>query len=94
MQNTTTAEMWTYLGIIILMGINRLPRIKNHWSRDRFMGITDLHQYMSSTRFWTLWGNLHLVDNQSIANTGGVSGNIQPLLDILIKTFVETYNPS
>ena len=52
--NTTIAEMWTYLGIILLIGINRLPRIKNYWSRDKFMGVPDLHRYMSSTRSWAL----------------------------------------
>ena len=42
-ENTTIAEMWTYLGIILLMGIHRLPRIKKYWSIDKFMGIPDLH---------------------------------------------------
>ena len=69
-EKTTIAEMWTYLAIILLMGIHRLPRIKNYWSRDKFMGIPDLHRYMSSTRFWALWSN---VDNQTIANTGEIS---------------------
>ena len=55
-----------------------MPRIKNYWSREKFMGIPDLHRYMFSTRFWALWRNLHLVDNQTIANTGGIY--IQPLL--------------
>ena len=93
-ENTTIAEMWMYLGIILLMGIHRLPRIKNYWSRDEFMGIPDLHRYMSSIRFWALWSNLHLVDNQTVANTGGISRKIQPLLDVLSKTFLEAYNPS
>ena len=93
-ENTTIAEMWTYLGIILLMGIHRLPRIKNYWSRDKFMGIPDLHRYLSSTRFWALWSNLHLVDNQTIANTEGISHKIQPLLDVLSKTFLEAYNLS
>ena len=39
--NTTIAEMWMYLDIILLMGIRRLPRNKNYWSRDKFMGIPD-----------------------------------------------------
>ena len=35
-----------------------------------------------------------MVDNQTIANTEGISHKIQPLLDVLRKTFLEAYNPS
>ena len=35
-----------------------------------------------------------MVDNQTIANTEGISRKIQPLLDVLSKTFLEAYNPS
>ena len=33
-RDVSTAEIWTFLGIVILMGIKRLPRISNYWSRD------------------------------------------------------------
>ena len=91
--NTTTAEIWTFLGIILLMGIHKLPRINNYWSRDKFMGISVLHQYMTSTRFWALWSNLHVVDNESIPDTGGISRKVKPVIDVLNRTFLEAYNP-
>ena len=38
--DVTGAEVWTFLGIVILMGLNRLPRISNYWSTDCFIGHT------------------------------------------------------
>ena len=66
----------------------------SNWENTTIAEMWTLHRYMSSTRFWALWSNLHLVDNQTIANTEGISRKIQPLLDVLSKTFLEAYNPS
>ena len=38
------------VGIVILMGIKRLPRINNYWSGDSFIGVPGMNQYMSVTR--------------------------------------------
>ena len=62
-----------FLGIVILMGIKRLPRISNYWSRDGFIGVPGMNQYMSVTRFWAVWSNLHVVDNESIVASSGLS---------------------
>ena len=77
-RDVSTAEIWTFLGIVILMGIKRLPRISNYWSRDSFIGVPGMNQYMSVTRFWAVWSNLHIVDNESIVASSGLSRKIQP----------------
>ena len=92
-ESVSVAEVWSFLGIVILMGIHRLPCISNYWSRDSFLGIPSLRQCMSSTRFWSLWSNLHIVDNASVPVSGGISRKIKPVLDTLSRTFVEAYNP-
>ena len=81
------------IGIVILMGLNRLPRISNYWSTDCFIGIPNLHCHMSLARFWALWSNLHLVDNQSMPPTGGICRKVKPLLDALGHTFLTCYSP-
>ena len=50
---------------------------------------------MSSARFWSLWSNLHVVDNTSApaSGSGGVSCKIKPVLDVLGRTFLDTYDP-
>ena len=92
--STTTAEIWKFLGISILMGIHRLPRINNYWSRDKFLGLPVLQDYMSYSRFWSLWTNLHVVDNHSLPATRGLSRKVKPMLDTLDRTFLQCYNPS
>ena len=92
-QSVSVAELWTFLGIILLMGIHRLPRIRNYWSNDRLLGIAALQQYMSLNRFWALWSNLHVVDNELTLPGEGVSRKIKPVLDTLSRTFLEHYSP-
>ena len=92
-RNTSPSEVWTFLGIVVLMGIRRLPRIKNYWSKDCFLGVPSMSQYMSLSRFWALWQNLHLVDNSSVPANSGLSWKIQPVLETLSDTFVKCYSP-
>ena len=68
--SVSVSEVWSFLGIVILMGVRRLPRIRNYWSRDCFLGISALQECMSLSRFWALWSNLHVVDNQCIEPSG------------------------
>lgn len=91
--NTNADEVWTFLGIILFMGIHRLPRMKNYWSKDEFLGIPALKRTMSISRFWALWTNVHVVDNETTPPGDGQSVKIKPLLDVLGRTFYEHYNP-
>ena len=87
-------ELWTFLAIVVLMGVHRLPRIRNYWSKDPLLGIPSLQRHMSLSRFWSLWSNIHVVDNETVSSSGGVSRKIKPVLDTLSQTFLEHYNPS
>ena len=91
--SVSVSEVWSFLGIVILMGVHRLPRIRNYWSKDCFLGISALQGCMSLSRFWALWSNLHVVDNQCIEPSGGVSRKIKPVLDTLTSTFLRSYSP-
>ena len=66
-------EVWTFLGIVVLMGIQRLPHIRSCWSKDPLLGIPTLHCYMLLNR---LWSNLHVVDNEFFSTNGGVSRKV------------------
>ena len=92
-QSVSLPEIWMFLAITILMGIKRLPRISNYWSRDSFIGVPNLGRYMSQTRFWALWSNLHLVDNDIVPASGGLSRKIRPVLETLSHTFLACYSP-
>ena len=45
--STNTSEIWTFLGIVILMGIHRLPRIRDYWSTNTLLGVPRIQQQMS-----------------------------------------------
>ena len=45
------------------------------------------------SRFWAIWSNLHVVDNDTIPASGGPSRNIKPVVDILSRTFLKHYCP-
>ena len=52
--DVTADEVRTFLGIIITMGIQRLPRIKDYWSGDSLLGVPAVQQAMSLNRFWEM----------------------------------------
>ena len=52
-----------------------------------------MNQYMSVTRFWAVWSNLHVVDNESIVASSGLSRKIQHVVDTLSSTFINCYSP-
>lgn len=35
--NCTPDEIMAYIGILIFMGVNRLPDYKLHWSKNKFL---------------------------------------------------------
>ena len=88
-------EIWSFLGIIVLMEIHRLPRVRNYWSKDELLGVSAVQEAMSTSlnRFWAIWSNLHLVDNSSVDCQGLSSRKVQPLLDVLGDTFLKQYSP-
>ena len=48
---------------------------------------------MSRNRFWSIWSNIHLVDNSSVEKTHGKSFRLKPLVDALTRTFQVHYSP-
>ena len=61
----TREEMEAFLGIIILKGIVKLPRLKMYWSNDRLVHQERISSVMSQARFLEIWRYFHLVDNSS-----------------------------
>ena len=90
--DTVAPEIWTFLGIILLMGIKRLPRIQLYWGGDDFVSVPTLARYMSRTRFWAIWRYLHVTQGECPAREG-LSNKIKPVIDTLSHTFLQYYSP-
>ena len=56
-------EIESFLGLIILMGINNLPNMKLYWSKNIVFHNTFISSIMSRDRFLQIFYNLHLADN-------------------------------
>ena len=63
MFQTTLEEMCAFLGINILMGIHKLPKMRDYWSVDEGLGNTLIQKTMTRDRFLEILQNLHFVDN-------------------------------
>ena len=86
-------EIWTFLGINLLMGIHKPSEIDDCWSGDDLIGIRGIPKHMSRNRFWQIWSNFHLVDNSELSPGDGISSKVKPVLDVLADTFFRSYSP-
>ena len=48
---------------------------------------------MSKKRFWSLWSNLHVVEDAKVSPSYGIGRKLVPLLDVLSQTFFHNYSP-
>ena len=70
------------------MGIHKLPRIGDIWTRDGLLGIPEVQKHMTRTRFWQIWSNLHVVDDDKVSPSDtGLTRKFQPVLEVLSSTF-------
>ena len=64
--NTCIDEIKLFLGIIIAMGLHKLPRLEDYWSSDSLLGVPSIIDGMPIDRFKVLLRNLHLNDNEKM----------------------------
>ena len=74
--------------------ISPKPRISHYWSSDSLLGVTDVRECMSLSRFWAIWSNVHVVDNSTLSPGDGLVAKIKPVLDVLSDTFMMNYSPA
>ena len=95
---TTIDELAAFLGINILMGINRLPAIKDYWSLEEGLGNPLIQKAMTRSRFFEILQNMHFSDNlQNLPPRDSEqydrAWKLRPLFDHLLKHFQEAMQP-
>ena len=60
---TTLEELSVFLGINILMGIHKLPKMRDYWLVDEGLGNTLIQKTMTRDRFLEILQNLDFADN-------------------------------
>jgi len=91
--DVTTSELVCFLGIQLLMGIHRLPKINNVWSKNRLLGVQAIQKCMTRARYWAIRSNLHVVDDSQIPPGGGITRKFKPVIDVLSNSFFTNYSP-
>ena len=94
----TVQELKAYLGFRILMGINHLLSVDDHWSKDSCLHYAPIAEKIPRWRFRKISRYLHFVNNDHLAPRGDPAhdrlGKVRPLIDYLGSRFAALYEPS
>ena len=95
--STNAEEIRAYIGFMILMGINRLPEIRDYWSTDQSLRYAPIADRISRDRFEEITRYLHFADNDKLPAHGedGFSRlqKVDPIISALKQRFKAMYYP-
>jgi len=96
-ENVTAEEMKAFIGLLILMGILRLPRLDMYWQTSNvYIATYGISKVMSRVRFEQIYRFLHLANNDDQdddpANRDKLF-KIRKLADLLVASFQRNYVP-
>jgi len=86
----STDEFWTFMGLDLLMGIQKLPEMRNYWSENPLLNCPIFKKKMSRNRFLEILRNLHFSDFPNPNNRFWKLGKFFP--DLIAK-FRAAINP-
>ena len=83
--STTSDEIRAYIGFHILMGINRLPEIRDYWAKDEKLHYTPIASRISRSRFEAINRYLHFADNMQLPSREeqGYNNRVQKVQPII-----------
>ncbi|XP_014476746.1 PREDICTED: piggyBac transposable element-derived protein 4-like isoform X2 [Dinoponera quadriceps] len=90
---TNKSEIKRFFGLILWMGLVKLPAIYLYWSHDPVYMQTFPQKIMSRNRFELLLRMLHFADDRN-SNGSNRLFKIQPVIDTLEMNFKKYYNPT
>lgn len=96
--DTTVEELKATLGMIVLMGIHKLPSLKCYWSSDDILHVEAIARIMTLNRYKKIIENLHCNDNERVFDKNHSKHDklhkVRPLLDMLNANLGKVYKPS
>lgn len=88
---TTSIEMRKFLGLIILMGMLKTPKISDYWRRASPLSNKFICSVMTYTRFKTLSKFLHFTDNTKENCINDKFFKVRPLLNLFGEIWIKNY---
>jgi len=96
--STTAAEIRAYIGFHILMGINRLPEMRDYWAKDEKLHYSPIASRISRSRFEAITRHLHFADNRKLPSRGEPGYNrlqkVQPIISAVKQRCTSIYLPN
>ncbi|XP_018014224.1 piggyBac transposable element-derived protein 4 isoform X3 [Hyalella azteca] len=89
---TYAEEMRKFLGIVMCMGLVRVPKIEHYWSKSEIYNYSFIRNHMSRDRFMLLLNMLHCNDSKVIDRQNKLR-KIQPLVDTVAEACRSVYTP-
>ena len=90
-------EMKAFVGMLIVMGLCKLPHLEMYWSTTHPLFTPELRKVMPLVRFQQIWRFLHLNDSSKQVSHGehGYDAlfKVRPLLDLVCPRLESEYNP-
>lgn len=95
---TSTAELRAYFGFMVVMGVNRLPEIRDYWSTDDKLHNQFIASRITRDRFEEISRYLHFTDNTTLPARDEPRYHrlqkVLPIVNHLRQRFLEAYRPN
>ena len=96
-ETCTSDRLRSLLGLVIAMGVKRLPNLEDYWSQNSILGTPELVVTWPYRQFRALLSNLHFNDNRTAVPRGEAGYDrlhkIRPLLDMVARRCLAMYHP-
>ena len=90
------AQICAFLGILLIMGFHKLPRIRDYWSTDRNLFTPAVANAMTRNEFQRIFSNIHLADNTKMSSKNLSNRNklykLHDFLALLKRNFQKNYS--
>ena len=95
--DTTTNKIKAFLGLIIMMGIKRLPLYTDYWSSNALLGTPELVAGFPLNRFRHLLTHIHFNNNNNAPPQGSTAYDklykLRPILTAIHEKCLKLYDP-
>ena len=94
---TDEEELKAYLGFMVVMGVSRLPEIRDYWSTDPKLNNHFISSRITRRRLEEVTRYLHFVNNNDLPLRGEPGFHrlqkVMPVITEMKRRFVANYNP-
>ncbi|CAL4131895.1 unnamed protein product, partial [Meganyctiphanes norvegica] len=94
-KNVTVPEFYSFLAMVILMGIVKKKKAADYWSEDPIILTPFFSKVMSKNRWQYIMSSLHFFDTLDPANVSNIDKmrRIRLVFDYLRRKFTSNFRP-